>query len=140
MTIKPWPSIERGVRNLLLAKYGELAAMDPAAAEQLVGGDDAFDGTQDFYIKIFRVGGRSDQIGGYFIVDIEVFGTDYLQTDSRLSAIDAVVLGYPHVVEVEDRTWVFDSVTQTAGPQALPWEDDAVTRLGATYVITARRR
>ena len=140
-TVKPFGSIETALKALLLAKYPPLVDLGSAAAAR-VGGDLAYDAaTMDFYIRLDKVpGGRNDRFGGAFIVDVEVFGVNYLETESRSLDIEALLLGYPHVVEVGDKTWVFDTVSQNTGPDDLPWEDDEVSRLGATYVITARRR
>ncbi len=139
--IKPLTSIEPAVKAFLLANYPPLVALDPDAAAALVGGDLAYDPeTQDFYIRIDKVYTQADRFEGDFTVDIEVFGVNYLETESRSLDIDALLLGYPHVVEGEDGIVVFDRVSQNTGPDELPWEDDEVSRLGATYVITARRR
>lgn len=140
-TIQSWGSIELAVKALLLAKYQPLVDLGADAGAR-VGGDLDFDAdTQDFYIRLDKVpGGNSDRFGGTFVIDVEVFGSNYLETESRSLDIESLLLGYPHVVEAGSKTWVFDSVSQNVGPDDLPWEDDSVARLGATYVITARRR
>jgi len=138
--ITAFGSIERAVKAFLLKAYPPLAALDPAAADLRVGGDLAFEASSmPWYIRIDKVGGRSDRFEGDFTVDVEVFGVNYLETESHALDLEALFLGYPHVVEVEDQKVVFDRVSQNTLPDELPWEDDAVTRLGATYVITARR-
>lgn len=137
-SIKPWPSLERGVKNFLVANFGDITELDEADRDARVGGDFAF--AEPFYIRVQLVDSSSDRVNGTFIFDLETWGFDFLDTESRANRLDALVLGYPHVVEVDDQMWVFDTVSQNTGPRELPWEDDAVTRLGATYVITARRR
>lgn len=139
-SIKAWPSFERGVKNLLLEHFPDIADLPVDEQDGRVGGDFAFQSGQGWYIRIGLVTGASDRIGGDFVFDLETWGDDFLETESRANRLDALVLGYPHVVEVDDRKWVFDSVSQNTGPRELPWGDDAVTRMGATYVITARRR
>jgi hypothetical protein len=133
--IKPFGSIELAVRELLLANVTD-------ATPEQVDGDFAYDpATMPFFIRIDKVPGTStDRFGGDFAIDVEVFGVNYLEVESQALDIEALLLGYPHVVRVGDLTWVFDEVTQNSSPNELPWEDDEVTRLGATYVITARRR
>lgn len=139
--VKPFKSIEKAVRALLIAELPELAAMDPATAAAHVGGDMSFDpATDDWYIRIDKVDSNTNRFQGDFIVDIEVFDHKYLQAESRSLDIEALLLGYPLDVEVGAQKWVFDKVIQNTGPDELPWEDDRVSRLGATYVITARRR
>lgn len=141
--IKSFGSIERALEKFLLQHYQPLVDLGPDA-DGRVGGELAFDpATMPWYIRIDKVGGRSDRLEGDFVVDIEVFGArsvGYVNTESHALDIEALLLGYPHVVEVDGRRVVFDTVSQNTLPDELPWEDDEVTRLGATYVITARRR
>lgn len=138
--VKKFGSIERALKALLIATYDALAELDPAEADARVGGDLAFRKGDPFYIRLDKVGGRSDRFEGDFMVDVEVFAVNYSEAESRSLDIEALLLGYPHVVEVDGQKWVFDRVSQSSLPDDLPWEDDAVSRLGATYVITARRR
>lgn len=139
--IKPFGSMERALKAFLIASLPDLVALDPDAADARVGGDLAFNKrTMDWYIRIDKVSSTADRFEGDFTIDVEVFSGNYLDAESRSLDIDALLLGYPHVVRVEDQTVVFDKVFQNAGPDDLPWEDDEVSRLGATYVITARRR
>jgi hypothetical protein len=141
-TIKPFASIDRALLALLTSQPLQIGT-DPAAPapEAQVGGDFAYEPTMPWFIRIDKVpGGRSDWYEGDFVVDVEVFAPDYLLAESVAFAIEALLLGYPHVVEVDGRKVVFDEVSQNASPAELPWEDDSVSRLGSTYVITARRR
>lgn len=131
-TVKPFPT------PVLLALKA-LLETDLDSGDS-VGGDFSYVGGSGFYQRIGLVDSRSDRFGGTFVVDVEVWGSDYLETESRANRVEALLLGYPHVVEVDSHTWVFDTVSQNTGPRELPWEDDEVTRLGGTYVITARRR
>lgn len=139
-TIKSFGSMELALKALLIAKYPPLAQLPAFEADARVGGDLAFEPALGWYVRIDKVDQNVDRLEGDFIMDVEVFGVNYLATESHALDIEALLLGYPHVVEVGGRTVVFDSVTQNAGPDDLPWEDDGVHRLGATYVITARRR
>jgi hypothetical protein len=148
-TIPKGISIEPAVVAFLLANYAPLApaqqawaaTQPPEGHESLIGGDMAFLPAMPFYIRVDKVpGSRADRFGGDYIVDVEVFSVNYLDAESRSLDIEALLLGYPHVVEVGERKVLFDEVSQNTGPDELPWEDDEVSRLGATYVITARRR
>lgn len=136
MTVKPFSRIERSLLLLLVQKYPGLEGSDA-----WVGGDFAYDAaTMPWYIRIDKVpGGATDRLEGDFIIDLEVFSNDYDQAESVAFDLEALALGYPHVVEVDGRRVVFDSVVQNVGVADLPWEDDSTYRLGATYVITARR-
>lgn len=132
---KAFGPIELAVKTLLISEVDEIT-------ESNIGGDLSYDAaTGAAYFHLARVpGGRADRFQGDFIVDVDVFDVNYLRADSAASAIEATLLGYPHRVDVDGSLWVFDQVIQNVGPALLPWEDDRVYRLGATYVITARRR
>lgn len=133
--------IEKTLKQFFLENYEPVASIqDPAERDAAVGGDLSYEKGMDFYIRIDKVASSADRFEGAYTVDVEVFGRNYLETESRALDIEALLLGYPHVVEVEGRTWVFDEVSQNSGPDELPWDDDEVSRLGATYVIIARRR
>lgn len=137
--IVPWPSIERALLQVILTYDG--MPEDANEALERVGGDLAYDGVMPWYVRIDEVpGGASNQIEGIFVVDVEVFAPEYTIAESVSNDLEALLLRYPHVVEVDDRKVVFDRVTQNSRPNDFPWEDETVTRLGATYVITARRR
>jgi len=133
MTVKPFISIERALLALL-----ERDLPDLQGHPERVGGDMP-GALTDIYHRIDRLPGRSNRLEGTFVVDIETFGPDYDKTEKAALALEATLLGYPHVVEVSGRRVVFDSVEQSASPSEIPWDDDNVHRLLATYVITARR-
>lgn len=130
MNIRPFAPIERAVRDLIQRDFTPL----PEGIGRDLPGD--FVGT---YVRIERTGGSADRIQGDFLLDIEVFHTSYSRAESTLSALGALLLGYPHTVEVDGRRVTFDRVVENVGPQEIPWEDDNVYRLHAMYVITARR-
>lgn len=137
-TIKPWPSMERALLQVVLRYEGMPTDDEDALAR--VGGDFAYDGSTPWYVRVDRVDSTSTQTDGIFVLDLEVFSRDYSLAESVSNDLEALVLRYPHVVEVDGQKVVFDRVTQNSGPDDLPWEDETVSRLGATYVITARRR
>lgn len=139
-TIKAWGPFLRGVKALLETSLPDITGLPEADRDGRVGGDFSFERKDGWYIRLGLIDSTSDRIGGQFVFDLEVWGDDYADAESRANRVDALILGYPHVVEVDDYKWVFDTVSQNTGPRELPWEDDEVTRLGATYVITARRR
>lgn len=93
------------------------------------------------YVEISRVpGGRWDEVQGYDVVDIDVYSRDFSQADSTAYAVEALLLTGPHSVELDGGVVVLDRAKQNIGPSERPWDDTSVYRVGATYVITARRR
>lgn len=139
-TVKPWGPWERAVLELFVAGYDAMPD-DRTQALARVGGNFDYDDSIPWYIRIDKVFSQSTRLEGAFTVDVEVFApADGNDAESVSNDLEALLLGYPHVVRVDDETFIFDRVYQNAGPDDLPWEDEAVTRLGATYVITARRR
>ena len=139
--IKPWGPFARGLLELIVRDYlVEIVELEEADARTRIGSRLDYDKALPFYIRIDQLPGRSDQLGGFFVFDVEVFAqADSGVAESVAGHLEALLLGYPHVVEVDDEKLVFDRVTQNTGPHELPWEDDGTDRLGATYVITARR-
>jgi len=134
-TLKPRTAVDRA----LLALFDrDLEAVRDHP--ERVGGDPYATRIDDLYIEIATVpGGSHDQLQGDTVIDIDVYATDYSRAESVAFAAEALLLGYPHVVNVGDRKVVLDRVTQNVGPAERPWEDDSITRIGATYVITTRR-
>lgn len=135
-TLTSLPSVERAVLVLL-----QDVAAPSAVTEDMIGGDFNFKPeTMAFYIRVARApGGRGSRLQGDVLIDIDVFALDYGTADSVALALEALLLGYPHVVEVDDRKVVLDNVYQNVGPSELPWDDDSTYRIGSTYSITVRR-
>jgi hypothetical protein len=136
VTLPAFPSYEKALLALLVAGFAPLGGSDTR-----IGGDFGFDeDSMDFFIQIQKTpGGSAGQLQGDFVFDVDVFSTDYDLAESVALGLEALLLEYPHVVEVEDRKVVIDDVYQNAGVAPLPWGDDGTYRLGATYVLTARR-
>lgn len=133
MIVKPFAPMEKALRAFIQANFAPVS-LNP----ELVGRDLPGDVT-DIYIRIEKFAGNANRLEGDFVFDVEVFSPSYNRADSVASDLDALLLGYPHRVELEDRTVIFDSVGQNKYPSEIPWDDDRVHRLQGTYVITARR-
>jgi len=132
-TVKPFGSIERAVLALFERDYAPLDGHPGRVGGDLPGA------LTDLYVRIDRVSGRADRFEGDFVLDIECFHPSYEEAENASFALEALLLGYPHVVEVNGRRVVLDEVQQNQGPSETFWDDDSVHRLLATYVITARR-
>jgi hypothetical protein len=134
--LMPYANIELVVRNLLRSalylQEGEFNRIGRDAIGDL--------GTRPWYVRVMKVAGSSgDRLEGDFMLDVETFAKDYNLADSLARGIEAVLLGYPHVVGVDTARVVIDSVYQNTGPHEVPWEDPTVNRILATYTFTVRR-
>lgn len=131
--IKPFSPIERTALALIERDF------EPVRDHPGRVGGDLPGSLSELYVRLEKVGGRSDRFEGDFILDVECFHPDYSSAENAALALEALLLGYPHVVEVNGRRVVLDEVQQNQGPSETHWDDDSVHRLLATYVITARR-
>lgn len=135
MAIQPLPSVEKALLALLDRDYPPVVGHPDRA------GGNQPDTVDEVYVEISRVpGGNSTRTGGVAVIDVDCYAPSYDGADSAASDVEALLFGYPHVVEVGDQTVVLDHVEQNIGPAERPWQDDSVTRIGATYVISLRRR
>lgn len=126
----PFARIESAVKELVVALMPE--------ADGLVGGDLSYDAeSQEFYIWLGLVpGGRTTEVDGEWILDIDVFDTHYAQAMDRALALEPLLIKRGGHRTSRMR---IDSVTQNEAPVERPWDDESAYRIGATYVFTARR-
>jgi hypothetical protein len=120
----PFPAIERAVKEILERN-----------APGKVGGDLSYERGGGHYVWFALLDGSTSQLDGEWIFDIDVFADNYSEAMARARAIEALLIG-PRVVTSVMR---FDNVYQNSTPKELPWPDDGVFRIGATYVFTGRR-
>lgn len=126
----PFKPIDRTIKALITAKL--------SGATGKVGADLSYTASQDFYVWIGLIPGASssDRTSGYWTADIDVFGTDYLETMQRALDLEAILLnarGFRHDGQQ------IDVVFQSSAPGEIPWDDDKVYRISATYTFSARR-
>lgn len=87
------------------------------------------------FVRVVLGGGQDDGVTDYSLVDLDVFA------DTRASA---------YAWSTDIRAWLTDGSHRIGGavldraitvdkPRRLPWDDETVRRLGATYRISARR-
>ena len=132
--LTPLPQAEMVMRALIRTEFGLEEGQYHQVGRDLLGTPPA-----PWYVRIQKVGGRSGQLQGMAVLDIEVFAPDYVVADSIAAALEGILLGYPHVVEVGEEIVVIDSVDQNVAPHEIFWDDERVSRILATYVITLRR-
>lgn len=129
--IQPFPSIEKALKTVIEDRYPE--------ASGHVGGDlqtVPVDGSIYVWLGLVPGGGINDQTSGQWTIDVDVFARDYSSAMMHASGIEAMLLASPHRTD----EIIIDSVFQNQSPAERPWDDDNVYRVGATYVLTARRK
>lgn len=130
-TIQPFPSIEKALKWVIESNYPE--------ANGHVGGDlqgIPVDGSIYVWLGLVPGGGVNDRTSGQWTVDVDVFARDYNSAMMHASGIEVMLLESPHRTD----EIIIDSVFQNQSPVERPWDDDNVYRVGATYVLTARRK
>lgn len=109
-----------------------------APALDNVGGDLSYDGVSHLYVWIGLIpgSGSTDATEGSWAMDIDCFAPSYAEAMRAALDIEALLLtpGGRNTPEM-----IVDSVTENASPGEVPWEDDNVYRISATYVLSARR-
>jgi len=138
MAEKPHADVQEVVRALLLAELevdGEPA--DPRRVGPYPGVKTVYD---PYYISIEADTGSADYFGQRTPVDIDVFAPRVATAKTIAFAINLILLRYPWSVRVDaDRNYVIDEVTDAGTPTSMPWDDNSVRRLGASYTISLRR-
>lgn len=128
MSTQPFKLIEQAVKELIVTEYAP-----PAGS---VGGDPGYKHGDDLFIWISLIpGGSTDQVYGEWILDIDVLAPNYGDAMRHSLALEAILVGPRHSTSVMR----IDNVYQNEGPAERPWDDEQVSRVGATYVFTARR-
>lgn len=126
-----FPIVARTLAQLLIAQQlstaGRVGSETPSDLQ-----------TRMPFVRIDRVGGNSDWVNDYAVVDIEVFSSTYVEGEQRAEYIRQYLV-FADLPAIEGYG-LLDRVECVSGPQELPWADDRVRRFGATYRITSRRR
>lgn len=138
--VKPFGPVARALLQLVVDYHENAQTLDAGTALERVGSTFDYAAPMPWYVRLDSVFRQTNRLEGDFTFDVEVFAdarTDWAESVSN--DLEALLLGYPHVVEVDGHKLIIDTVSENSGPRELPWEDEAVTRLGATYVLTTRR-
>lgn len=106
--------------------------------EGKVGGDLSYDASVDdlfIWVALIPGAGVSD-LEGQWAVDIDIFAKTYSQAMRRSLDLEPILTarGGHRTTEM-----LIDNVTQNEYPAERPWDDESSSRVGATYVFTARR-
>lgn len=119
--------IIRITKDMIVALYSD--------ASGKVTGELDFVSGDGWRIFIDLVSGSADQLGGTWTVDIDVIADEWSEAMDRSLDIEAAILGPRR----RAGDVLVDNVYQNETPNDRPWSDEAVSRVGATYTITARR-
>ena len=120
--------IELAVAELLEARF-------PGAK---VSGDIEYIGNRApnaFFVAQVPGAGKLTETEGTWYVDVDVFDTEYLDGLDRAEDVSILFLNK----RLRTSKIIFDKVEQSSPPAEIPWRDDSVYRIGATYSFTARR-
>lgn len=131
MSIQPFPLIEAAFTEVVETLY--------APAQGNTGGDLSYNGTDALYVMIGLVpgAGSTDQTSGSWAIDVDVFAPSYAAAMSASLALESALLTGRFVAA--NTGMILDNVYQNSAPAERPWADDNSFRVGATYVVTARR-
>lgn len=92
-----------------------------------------------FYAQVFKVGGSSDRLEQYPVMDISLFGRRWKATEQMAFRVEGALLGYPHRVSSGERVVLIDRVEVSSSPSELPWNAEAdVTRFNMTVQLVLR--
>ncbi len=128
MTIAAFPMVEKAVRQVIEAGMPEAVGK--------TGGDPGFEPGDEFFVWISLIpGGSTSEIDGQWYIDIDVLAPSYAKAMQVSLDLEPVLLARRHVTE----TMRLDSTFQNEAPSERPWDDDAIFRVNAVYVFTARR-
>ena len=132
MSIKPFPMIEKAIKEVLVQHY------EPAD-DANTGGDldvDKINAGTYFWIGLIPGAGSTDETSGQWMADLDVFGSNYAEASGHALALEALLLAGRFTTS----EMIIDNVYQNSSPAEGPWDNDAVFRISASYVFTARRR
>lgn len=123
--LRRFPDVQRALVTLVeqVAGAGRAGAETPADLQERMP-----------FVRVLRVGGGSDHLSDYAVVDVDVFAGAYTVAEPLAERIRQHLTGPPPRVGPV----VLDRITCQSGPAELPWAP-GVRRFGATYLVAARR-
>lgn len=86
-------------------------------------------------IRVRKVGGGNDKITDFPRMSIDVYARTYPEASQLAEAIRQRLLAYPHITTAGR----LDRCEVEASPFEVPWPDNTLRYLTATYVISTRR-
>jgi hypothetical protein len=86
-------------------------------------------------IRVRKVGGSNDKITDFPRMSVDVYARTYPEASELAEAVRQRLLAYPHMTDAGR----LDRCEVEASPFEVPWSDDTLRYLTATYVITTRR-
>lgn len=129
MTVEAFPMIEKAVKELIEESYQDAAGH--------VGGDPSYKPGDPLFVWIALIpGGSADETSGSWVLDIDVLADNYGRAMGHALGIEAALLNRKNR---RTSQMIIDAVYSNSGPAERPWDDDRVSRIGATYAFTARR-
>lgn len=127
-----YPDIETALLDVL---ERDVPALEPTTARHV--DTEAPPDLQDVlpFVRVTLVTGRDDGVTDYSVVDLDVFANSRATAYALAMDLRSRLTAGPHRVGQV----VLDRIRTEEKPRRLPWDDENIWRLGATYRISARR-
>lgn len=93
----------------------------------------------EVWVRIEQVGGTSDELNLYPVLDVDVFAKSRAAAKTAANAISAELLGYARTVNVGGRSYAIGRAESISDPVRRPYDDSSTVRIGATYELPLRR-
>lgn len=86
-------------------------------------------------IRVRKIGGSNDKLTDFARMAVDVYAATYPEASQLAEAVRQRLMAYPHFTDAGR----MDRCEVEASPFEIPWSDDTLRYLTATYIITARR-
>ncbi|HMG44993.1 MAG TPA: hypothetical protein VK611_26910 [Acidimicrobiales bacterium] len=87
-------------------------------------------------IHVRKVGGTNDKITDFARMSVDVYCRTYPEASALAEGIRQRLMAYPYILPGAGR---LDRCEVESSPFEVPWSDDTLRYLTATYLITTRR-
>lgn len=122
-----WPDVEALIMDLIGARFGDPTHVGNTAPADLQ--------TRLPYARVLALGGTDDWVTDTAAIDVDVFAANRSQSMRLAMQCRADLLGSVHTIP----TGLLDHCYTRVRPRRLPWPDERIVLIGATYDVTTRR-
>lgn len=136
--LEPFPDVEAALADFIVRQVPALADapngrhrvgyVTPRDVAALVGGDTCF-------VEVSVFGGDDEQLRTSVVVDVFTIGKGREAARSMSAKVAAAILAYPWRVGAV----LIDSVSGSAHPVRVPWDDEHLWRYKSSHKLSLRR-